>query len=113
MNKIVDPKYSIEEIQRCIDLLDDLVMNSVELAHLSREQRIAILKAAGEISRPDRDEIRKRKKDRIRLKNSALMIMSGNCEKRRGSVRRVKQPCSAHLKPFYMRIKKKHSSNRN
>jgi len=72
MNKIVDSKYSIEEIQKCIDLLDDLVKNSVELAHLAKEQRIAILKAAGEISRPDRDEIRKRKKDRIRLKKQRI-----------------------------------------
>jgi NAD(P)-dependent dehydrogenase (short-subunit alcohol dehydrogenase family) len=72
MNKIVESKYSIEEIQRCIDLFEDLVKNSVELAHLSKEQRIAILKAAGEISRPDRDEIRKRKKDRIRLKKQRI-----------------------------------------
>ncbi len=72
MNKIVEAKYSKEEIQQCIDLLEDLVKNSVELAHLSKEQRIAILKAAGEISRPDRDEIRKRKKDRIRLKKQRI-----------------------------------------
>jgi len=72
MNKIAEAKYSIEEIQRCIDLLDDLVKNSVELAHLTKEQRIAILKAAGEISRPDRDEIKKRKKDRIRLKKQRI-----------------------------------------
>ncbi len=65
-------KYSKEEIQRCIDLLDDLVKNSIELAHLPDEQRIAILKAAGEISRPDRDEIRKRKRDRIRLKKQRI-----------------------------------------
>jgi NAD(P)-dependent dehydrogenase (short-subunit alcohol dehydrogenase family) len=72
MNKIAEAKYSLEEIQRCIHLLDDLVKNSVELAHLTKEQRIAILKSAGEISRPDRDEIRKRKKDRIRLKKQRI-----------------------------------------
>jgi NAD(P)-dependent dehydrogenase (short-subunit alcohol dehydrogenase family) len=72
MNKILDAKYTQEEIQRCIHLLDDLVKNSVELAHLTKEQRIAILKAAGEISRPDRDEIRKRKKDRTRLKKQRI-----------------------------------------
>src|ERR1039458_2949889 len=66
------PKYSLEEIQNCVNLLEDLVKNSVELAHLSKDQRIAILKAAGEISRPDRDEIRKRKKDRIRLKKQRI-----------------------------------------
>jgi len=72
MNKIQEARYTSEEIQRCINLLDDLVKNSVELAHLSKEQRIAILKAAGEISRPDREEIRKRKKDRIRLKKQRI-----------------------------------------
>jgi NAD(P)-dependent dehydrogenase (short-subunit alcohol dehydrogenase family) len=72
MNKIVEARYSAEEIHKCISLLEDLVKNSVELAHLSKEQRIAILKAAGEISRPDRDEIRKRKKDRIRLKKQRI-----------------------------------------
>ena len=72
MNKISEAKYTKEEIQRCVNLLDDLVQNSVELAHLTKEQRIAILKAAGEISRPDRDEIRKRKKDRIRLKKQRI-----------------------------------------
>jgi NAD(P)-dependent dehydrogenase (short-subunit alcohol dehydrogenase family) len=65
-------KYSKEEIQQCINLLEDLVMDSVELAHLSKEQRIAILKAAGEISRPDRDEIRKRKRDRTRLEKQRV-----------------------------------------
>jgi NAD(P)-dependent dehydrogenase (short-subunit alcohol dehydrogenase family) len=68
----MEPKHSTEEIQRCIDLLDDLVKNSAELAHLSDEQRIAILKASGEISRPDRDEIRKRKRDRVRLKKQRI-----------------------------------------
>lgn len=68
----MQPKYSKEEIQQCINLLDDLVKNSVELAHLSKDQRIAILKSAGAISRPDRDEIRKRKRDRIRLKKKRI-----------------------------------------
>ncbi len=62
----------IEDIQACIALLEDLVANSVELAHLSDEQRIALLKVAGEISRPDREEIRKRKRDRTRLKKQKI-----------------------------------------
>ena len=70
--KINDPKYSKEQIDACIALLQDVVQNSVELAHLPREQRIALLRAAGEISRPDREEIRKRKKTRIQLKRQKL-----------------------------------------
>src|SRR5208283_4966734 len=71
--KIIEaPKYSPEDIQACVALLEDLVKNSVGLAHLSDEQRIALLKVAGEISRPDREEIRKRKKDRTRLKKQKI-----------------------------------------
>lgn len=70
--KIADPKYSPEEVQACIALLEDLVKNSVEMAHLSDEQRIALLTAAGQISRPDRDEIRIRKKSRAQLKRQRI-----------------------------------------
>ena len=71
-NKIGEAKYSTEEIHGCIALLEDLVKNSVELAHLSSEQKIALLTVAGQISRPERDEIRKRKRDRIRLKRQRI-----------------------------------------
>ncbi|MCR4337286.1 MAG: SDR family oxidoreductase [Candidatus Omnitrophica bacterium] len=72
IERILGPKYSQEDIQACIDTLKDLVQNSGELAHLSDEQRIALLTTAGQISRPDRDEIRKRKRDRIRLKSHQI-----------------------------------------
>ena len=71
-DRVIDAKYSQEDIQLCISILEDVVKNSVELAHLSREQRIALLTAAGQISRPDRVEMRKRKKDRIRLKKQKI-----------------------------------------
>lgn len=71
-DRILEAKYSKEEIQACVALLEDLAGNSVELAHLSDEQRIALLTAAGQISRPDREEIRKRKRDRIRLKRQRI-----------------------------------------
>lgn len=68
MEDILKVKYTKEEIDGCIGILQDIVSNSLELAHLSLEQRIALLKAAGQISRPDKEEIRKRKKDRERVK---------------------------------------------
>ncbi len=70
--KVIAMKYSEEEIQACIALLEDLVVHSIELAHLSDEQRIALLRAAGQISRPDREEIRKRIRDRARLKRQKI-----------------------------------------
>ncbi len=53
---------SPEEIEQCIATLKDLANDSALLADLSEEQRLALLKAAGEISRPDRRERKKRNK---------------------------------------------------
>ncbi|MBI5848811.1 MAG: SDR family oxidoreductase [Nitrospirae bacterium] len=55
-------KHSSEEIARCIALLQDLEKDSGQFAALSEEQRIALMKATGKISRPDRAETKKRNK---------------------------------------------------
>jgi NAD(P)-dependent dehydrogenase (short-subunit alcohol dehydrogenase family) len=53
----------IEEIRQCISTLKALSENSTPLAQLSEEESIELLKAAGLISRPSKDEIKKRQKD--------------------------------------------------
>ena len=53
---------SSEEIKKCISTLKDLANDAALLANLPDEQRIALLKASGEISRPDRRERKKRNK---------------------------------------------------
>lgn len=76
MNKIEniqDVQYSELEIRECIDLLKSLVEDSEQLVFLSREQRIALITAAGRLSRPDRDEIRKRKRDCRRLEKQRVI----------------------------------------
>jgi NAD(P)-dependent dehydrogenase (short-subunit alcohol dehydrogenase family) len=70
--RIPDAKYSPEAIQGCIDVLKDLAANSVELAHLPDDQRIALMAAAGRISRPDKDELSKRSRDRRHLKHQRV-----------------------------------------
>src|SRR5690606_28342291 len=60
--------YSDDDIQRCINILQSIVDQSEQLAKLPEEQRVALLKVAGRLSRPDRDEFRKRKKDQSRHK---------------------------------------------
>ena len=54
-------------------MLKDLAENSEQLAHLTKEQRVALITAAGQISRPDRDEIRKRKRDCRRVKKQKVI----------------------------------------
>jgi NAD(P)-dependent dehydrogenase (short-subunit alcohol dehydrogenase family) len=65
-------KYSPEDIQACIELLKDLVENSEQLAHLPRELKIALITAAGHLSRPDRNEIRKRHRDTRKVKRQKV-----------------------------------------
>ncbi len=64
----INLKHSPEEIQKSISLLKDLVMDSQQLASLPREQRIELITVTGQLSRPNRDEINKRKRDCQRIK---------------------------------------------
>ncbi|MBI5415959.1 MAG: SDR family NAD(P)-dependent oxidoreductase, partial [Candidatus Omnitrophica bacterium] len=73
IEKTAEAKYSEDQIRACVALLEDLVQNSVELAHLSPELRVALIAAAGRLSRPERDEIRKRKRDSRRIKRQRVV----------------------------------------
>ncbi len=55
-------KHPSEEIDKCISMLDELARDPGRFATLAEEQRIALLKAAGAISRPGRAEAKKRNK---------------------------------------------------
>ncbi len=55
-------KPASEEIDKCISMLKILAQESDRLANLPEEQRIALLKVTGQISRPDRAEKKKRNK---------------------------------------------------
>ncbi len=52
----------MKEIDHCISVLENLVKDTQRLVNLPEEQRIALMKVAGELSRPDRTEIEKRNK---------------------------------------------------
>ncbi|MFH0753547.1 MAG: SDR family oxidoreductase [Candidatus Omnitrophota bacterium] len=70
--RIHEAKYSREEIQGCLDVLTELVTNSAQMAHLPEDQRVVLLTVTGQISRPDKQEIRKRSADRRRLKRQKI-----------------------------------------
>ncbi|MGZ3790209.1 MAG: SDR family NAD(P)-dependent oxidoreductase [Bacteriovorax sp.] len=53
----------IEDIHECLSVLEHIVENSELLTELTEEKRVALLTAAGRISRPDKKEIKKRQKD--------------------------------------------------
>lgn len=62
-------KYSKEEIEEALVLLNYIAENSEELAYMSHENRVAFFKACGTISRPDREETKKRQKDVQKIRN--------------------------------------------
>lgn len=60
---MANKKYSLEEIQNCIDILEGLVGNSKQLSSLSKEEKKKLYSAAGKIARPSPEERKKRRKD--------------------------------------------------
>lgn len=65
-NKNKELEYGTDDILRCISVLEHLVENSEPLARLTDEARVALLKAAGQLSRPDKKELHKRRKEKNR-----------------------------------------------
>ena len=51
------------EIARCIAILEYLNSNTDQIFEIPKEQRTALIKASGQLSRPNRDEFSRRKKD--------------------------------------------------
>jgi len=61
-NSEQEGKLSETEINTCISVLEYLHQNGDQLIHLSPEQFLKLMKAAGQITRPDKAEIKKRNK---------------------------------------------------
>ena len=55
-------KLTEGEINNCISVLEHLLQNGDQLVHLSENQLMKLMKAAGQITRPDKAEIKKRNK---------------------------------------------------
>ena len=54
---------SEDQIDSCIEILSKLVKDTNQLFDLPESRRVALLTAAGLLSRPDREEFARRKKD--------------------------------------------------
>ncbi|MRH99461.1 SDR family NAD(P)-dependent oxidoreductase [Kriegella sp. EG-1] len=56
-------EVSLEEVEKCINVLERLVANTNQIFEIPKEKRTALIKASGQLSRPNRDEFSRRKKD--------------------------------------------------
>jgi NAD(P)-dependent dehydrogenase (short-subunit alcohol dehydrogenase family) len=68
-----DNKETIAAIEECIPVLQKIVDQFEILENLPESKRIALIKAAGKISRPDPREIKRRKKNKKQLKRMAIV----------------------------------------
>jgi NAD(P)-dependent dehydrogenase (short-subunit alcohol dehydrogenase family) len=67
-------KLTEVEIATCISVLEHLLQNGDQLIHLSGEQYLKLMKAAGQITRPDKAEIKKRNKSvKVARKQAEIM----------------------------------------
>jgi len=62
-NEENSPSFQQEEIDKCISVLEHLVENTDTLFDLSEDKRVALMKVAGLLSRPNKDEQNRRRKD--------------------------------------------------
>lgn len=69
----MDVVYTQKEIAHLISMLENLVDHSEQLAYLPEKQRVALLTAAGKLSRPARNDINKRRKQKNRIRRQQLM----------------------------------------
>lgn len=66
-------KYSIDEIKDSIAVMEFVANNSELLCELTHEERLALFKSTGAISKPNREEVAKRQKDVKAFKQKQLV----------------------------------------
>lgn len=73
-NDFISTEFTTEEIDTCLKVLQSFAEKSEQLTLLTHEQRVAMFKASGSISRPDREEAKKRQKDvkKLRKQNEKM-----------------------------------------
>jgi len=69
----INMEHDDEEINKCISMLSALLGDQERFATLPEAQRVALLKAAGELSRPTRAEAKKRNKAANKAQSLALL----------------------------------------
>ena len=80
----VEETISSEEIDQCISLLNKLVCNGHKVFELPEDKRVALLKAAGQLSRPAKNEFKQRKKDAAKAAKRKMIERDKHARKETG-----------------------------
>jgi len=84
MCAVKSDKVGEHQIDECISILEKLVENGSQIFELSEEKRVALLKAAGLLSRPNKDEFVKWKKDAEKTAKRKMIAKDRHARKETG-----------------------------
>jgi NAD(P)-dependent dehydrogenase (short-subunit alcohol dehydrogenase family) len=84
MKNSTKDEVSAEEINSCISVLQKLVGDTNQIFNLSEEKRIAIMTAAGLLTRPNREEFSRRKKDAKKAEKRKMVARDKHARKETG-----------------------------
>ena len=98
-----------EEIDKCIFTLERLVGNTNQLFDISEDKRIALLRAAGYLSRPTRDEQNRRRKDAKKAAKRKMVERDKHARKQTGI--RTAREASVFIAPKMLALPEKGSES--
>jgi len=75
VDKKQDRTFTAKDVDHCIGLLTHMVDNVHEFLKIPYEQQIQLMKVAGQLSRPDRDQIQKHNKAVRKMKKQRIVNM--------------------------------------
>jgi len=84
MSEVGSDKVGEHEIDECIATLEKLVGDGSQIFELSEEKRVALVKAAGLLSRPNKEEFVKRKKDAAKTAKRKMIAKDRHARKETG-----------------------------
>jgi NAD(P)-dependent dehydrogenase (short-subunit alcohol dehydrogenase family) len=84
------PTINAAEIDSCISVLEFLLENGDQLTQLTTEQRVALMKAAGQLTRPDKKEIKKRNKA-VKFTRKQANILNDKKERAKAAIRTARE----------------------
>tara|TARA_R110002050_G_scaffold297000_2_gene457819 strand:+ start:17003 stop:18553 length:1551 start_codon:yes stop_codon:yes gene_type:complete len=76
--------FSSEEINKCITILEQLVSDTNQIFEIPKQQRTALIKVSGQLSRPSREEFSRRKKDSKKAQRRKLAAKDKTARKETG-----------------------------
>ncbi len=90
MKKEIYTDLSVNDVHECLSILEQIVENSEILTELTEEKRVALLTAAGRISRPDKKEIKKRQKD-VKIFRQKQLIEQNRLKRAQTGIRSARE----------------------